>query len=195
MNNIQQVPAHPLEKMNGMAERITLPGSGIEVVVRRADVEALTADALRFAFTTPVLQQVAQDWATRAGEAAKVPGQLDRPQPALDMGQQMELARQMNAATFRAVVVAPKLDDLIAMYGGDEQLADFGMGSDFKVLKDAVDRLNPATPEHQERDKSQGAAVPAPEGGQPEQHGGEVRETAPRAADPEPRDAGDGGPV
>lgn len=161
MNEIQQVAQHPLEKMQNMAERVTLPGSGIEVVVRRGDIEAITQDAMRFALNTGTMQEVAAEWAKAANEHAAEPGGQKRQQAQLSALEMLDVARKTEAAVIRAVVAAPPLDDLIAAYGGSAELPDLGLGTDYAALKAAVDRLNPT---NQEQDKSPGEAVSASSG-------------------------------
>lgn len=171
-SQIQQTPQHPLERMRGLAERITLPASGIEVVIRKADVEAITQDSMKFALNTSLLKEVAQTWAKEAGEASRDAGQTSRPEMPLDTAEMLELARKMEVALLRNVVAAPPLDELITLYGGSDQLADFGMGSDYRALLDAVNRLNPSKDEQKkEQDKSQSAAIPTPECSDAEQSG------------------------
>lgn len=126
----QQPPRHPLEDMPNMAERVTLPASGIEVVVRRADVDALSQDALRQGLGISGIDQLA------LGDTAQLAASVGAMQ-ALDLVQTVE------AFIFRSVIAAPPLDELAARYGGNVNLPDFGMGSDYRFLQGVVDRLNP----------------------------------------------------
>lgn len=148
--------------MPGAAERITLPMSGIEVVVRRGDIDAIMQDGMKFALNTEAMQDVAQAWAKTATEETKEEGVPERPQGQLTAAQLLEISQKTEAAVFRAVVTAPLLDDLMARYGGNDSLPDFGMGPDYGVLKEVVNRLNPAP--DKEQAKSPGAGVPAPQG-------------------------------
>lgn len=152
---------HPLERFPGATKRVTLPMTGLEVVVRRADVDAITADAMKMTLQTGALREVAQGWAQEAaGEAAKDSTTPPRPQMALPPEMEIILMQEANRAVLRSVVVLPTLDELMAEYGGRDSDPDLGLGPDFKALMAAVNEMNPAGGGAEAETKSE--AVPAP---------------------------------
>lgn len=173
---LQQVPAHPLERFPGAAKRFTMPMTGIEVVVRRADVDIITADCMKATLQTGVLREVAAEWAKTASESAKEDEKPERYQPELTPEQMLALNREAERAVIRATVIAPAFDDLLALYGGLESHADLGMGPDYRVLVAAVNEMNP-TPTDEEGDarRDEAKSVAAPKRGAAQRAGGKVQ--------------------
>lgn len=164
------LPVHPFEKV-GAAKWLRLPLLGVEVIVRRVDVDAITADAFRATLSTGTLKEVAQKWAAEAAEAAQQKdGKAPRPQPALAPEDEITLSIEAGKAVLRNAVVTPTLDELLTTYGAapDNTYADLGLGTDYSVLMAAVNEMNPTSPNPKEAaaakegEKSPGAAVPPP---------------------------------
>ncbi|MCP2015616.1 hypothetical protein L1280_002784 [Deinococcus sp. HSC-46F16] len=169
---------HPLEKFAGATKRITLPMSGIEVVVRRADVDAITNDAMKTTFQTGVLREVAAEWAKEAAEETRPEGSQPRPQPQLSPDQLLVIQAEATRAVLRNTVILPTLDELMELYGGGEQFADLGFGPDYQPLMDAVNELNPTTRDEKgnltqagDAQRDQAKSVAAPERGDAAQSG------------------------
>lgn len=169
-------PAHPFEKFPGATRRVILPLSGVEVVVRRVDVEAVTSGCVLHAFRTGVLQDVAQEWARQSAEDTQDPTQPRRPAPELGMEDGLKLSRAIEVGILRNAVLAPPFDDLMALYGGSEAADDLGFGPDYSVLIGAANELNP--PKAGEVERAAARMFPVPAGRDAGEPGGEVREAA-----------------
>lgn len=134
---------HPFERFPNATRRVTLPLSGFEVVVRKIDIDAVTAGGLRYALSLPALERVATLWANEAAKESEQDGQR-RPQPTMEPEEKRALEHAVEVAVLRNALLAPTLDDLLLEYGGSEGLDDLGLGPDYGVLLRVVAALNPA---------------------------------------------------
>ena len=137
-----QTPRQPIENFHGMSERVTLPGSKIEVVIRQVDTEVITLDGVSESASAGELLQVAAAYAessTKTMSDSNVADMMKLPTMALSV---LEMMRRSRNATLREAVVAPSLDELREIYGGRRDSADLGMGRDYSFLSNAVERFN-----------------------------------------------------
>lgn len=124
---------HPLEKVPGATQLVTLPLLGVDVVIRRVDVAAVSLASMRDLMKDPELKAVL---------SAATP----------DEHMKLEATARVQQRLVRTALIRPKAAELLAQYGVDEDETspDMGMGPDFTVLVEAIMQLNPGltgTPE------------------------------------------------
>lgn len=124
---------HPAERLPGLTKRVTL-SSGIEVLLRRVDLEAVTLDATQHVMNRHELLQVAGEHAQEAAQAVAALDPGGRRPSALSV--EAESALAVSKSVLRATLLQPRLEELIALYGGreDQSEPDLGLGPDFADL-------------------------------------------------------------
>lgn len=114
----EQRTPHPALSLPGFTRPVTL-STGLEVHIRKVDVEAVTLDAARHAAG-----------ALGEGEAA----------PRVE--EQVALTIDVRRRLLKASLIQPTLPELMTVYGGTDEDADLGLGTDLTVLLEAVDEFN-----------------------------------------------------
>ncbi len=159
---------HPLEAFPSAVKYLTLPTTGVEVVIRRLDIDAITADASRTVLNMPAVREVAQAWAAEAAEKTKSDTPT-RPQVSLPPEVMLEIDRAARQGMLRAAVLRPTLDELVSLYGGSTETADLGLGPDYGYLLSEVDGFSNTKPG--DAQKEQAKSLAPSKRGQPAQPG------------------------
>ncbi|GGO32721.1 hypothetical protein [Deinococcus humi] len=170
---MDQTKPHPLESFPGATLAVTLPMTGLEVIIRKLDVEAIRNDGMRTALSLPALREVSQSFAQiAAGEMQKGDG------PARNRGElppevMLDIEREMKRALIRTALIRPDLDTLVALYGGSLEAPDLGLGPDYSYLAGQIDTFS--SPQAGEAEKDAARTFPVSERGSAERSGGKVR--------------------
>lgn len=152
---------HPLEKFPGMTKTLTLPLSGVEVVIRKVDMEVLTQDMALASMKSSDLMQVAARYSNEVSEETSGTSVSERLMQEIDTG---ELMKNIRSGLLREAVIRPTIDQLRAeVYGGRADSSDLGMGPDYSYLVKAVDEFN-AKPKDEDGE-AKAAAFPETVGG------------------------------
>ncbi|MFB9991221.1 hypothetical protein ACFFLM_04390 [Deinococcus oregonensis] len=113
---------HPALALKGFTKPVTL-GTGIEVHIRKLDMDVITQAAARDAVASGLLT-------------------IDEANTA-NVGEQLGLAIEVKTRVLKASLVQPTLTELVEIYGGTMDEADFGLGNDMSLILEAVDKFNP----------------------------------------------------
>ena len=133
-----QPARQPVENMPGMAQRVSLTYSQQEVVIRKLDMNAITQDQVLHTLRGRDLSEVANTYAKSVNDASDAAQVMDAQ---LD---QVALMQQIQRGMLRESLVAPTLEELVAVYGGRMDSPDLGMGPDYSQLMAAVDAFQNA---------------------------------------------------
>ena len=155
---------HPLERFPGATRTVTAPMTGLPVVIRKVDFDAITLDSARFVLSGPAMREVAQEWAARATEEMKEDGETPRPRGSLPPEAELEIQREASRAALRCALLRPTLDELVAEYGGSLDEADLGLGSDFSWLAGEVSAFSKPQPTPAQKEQARTFPVDARSG-------------------------------
>lgn len=157
---MKEAQPHPLQKFPGLTTTVTLPLTGIQVLIRRLDVAAFTTDAMRTVLNIPAMREAAQAFATQAAEQLKEPGKQGRPRGELPPEIMLEIQRESERGLLRAALLRPTLDELVGMHGAQGTEPDLGM-PDYSFLVNAVDEFSAGKPGDAEKDRARAFPVAA----------------------------------
>ena len=136
---------HPQEAFPGFTERLTL-SSGVVVLLRRVDVEAITLDTAAHVLNSfALLEQGAQHAKDVVAEVVSRDPYAMRPPSFEQFAAQAETVLEVSQRTIKAALLTPRLEALVAMYGGREDMSepDLGLGNDYSLLLSKIDSMNP----------------------------------------------------
>lgn len=170
---MEETQRHPLEAFPGATQAVTLPMTGLEVVIRKLDVEAVRNDAMRTVLSLPALREVSQMFAAEAAGEAQKGGDPQRNRGQLPPEVMLDIQRESQRALIRSALIRPDLGALIGLYGGSLDAPDLGLGPDYSVLATAIDEFS--SPQAGEAQKEDARTFPVPERGDAERPGGKVR--------------------
>lgn len=170
---MEEMKRHPLEAFPGATLAVTLPMTGLEVVIRKLDVEAITNDAIRTVLSLPALREVSQTFAALAAGEAQKGGDPARSRGELSTEVALDIERESRRALIRSALIRPDLDTLIGLYGGTLDAPDMGLGPDYSHLAGAIDTFSSVRAG--EAQKEAARTFPVSERGDVERPGGKVR--------------------
>ncbi|WP_161884051.1 hypothetical protein [Deinococcus alpinitundrae] len=134
---------HPALKLKGFTKTVEL-STGVEVIIKKLNIEAYTMDAARHVMSTPALLTAAGEYAKESAAAIE---SVDGQAPTMSREQILETSLQIQEKLLRGALIEPKLEALIEMYGGSLEEPDYGLGPDLTVLLNAVQEFSAPTPE------------------------------------------------
>lgn len=135
--------SHPALKLKGFTKTVTL-STGVEVIIKKLNIEAYTMDAARHVMSTPALLTAAGEYAKESAAAIE---SVDGQAPAMSREQMLETSVQLQEKLLRAALIEPKLEALVELYGGTLEEPDYGLGPDLTVLLEAVQEFSAPAPE------------------------------------------------
>ncbi|GAA4002665.1 hypothetical protein GCM10022631_11710 [Deinococcus rubellus] len=125
---------HPALKLKGFTKTVTL-STGIDVIIKKLNIEAYTMDAARHVMSTPALLTAAGEYAKESAAAIE---SVDGQAPTMSREQMLETSLQIQEKLLRGALIEPKLEALVELYGGSLEEPDYGLGPDLTVLLEAV---------------------------------------------------------
>ncbi|AWN22214.1 hypothetical protein DKM44_02325 [Deinococcus irradiatisoli] len=134
---------HPATLLKGFTKTVTL-STGVEVIIKKLNIEAYTMDAARHVMSTPALMTAAGEYARESAAAIE---SVDGPSPAMSREQMLETSLQIQEKLLRGALIEPKLEALIELYGGSLEEPDYGLGPDLTMLLEAVNDFSSPKPE------------------------------------------------
>lgn len=129
---------HPATLLKGFTKTVEL-STGVEVIIKKLNIEAYTMDAARHVMSTPALLTAAGEYAKESAAAIE---SVDGQAPAMSREQMMETSIQLQEKLLRAALIAPRLEALVELYGGGLEEPDYGLGPDLTVLLEAVQEFS-----------------------------------------------------
>lgn len=181
MTEAPAIRPHPLEQFPGATRTVTAPMTGLPVLIRKVDYDVITLDCTKTVLSSPAMRAVAQGWAEEAGKEMQQPGEQSRPRGELPPEMGLEIQRQSELALLRSALLRPTLDELVALYGGDMQTPDLGLGPDFSYLAGEVDDFSKPKPAPEQLEAAR--TFPVPAGGGAAQPGEGVQQEAERTGE------------
>jgi len=134
---------HPATLLKGFTKTVTL-STGVEVIIKRLNIEAYTMDAARHVMSTPALLTAAGEYAKESAAAIE---SVDGQAPSMSREQMLETSIQIQEKLLRGALIQPKLEELLELYGGSLAEPDYGLGPDLTALLDAVQEFSAPAPE------------------------------------------------
>ncbi|MBZ9753173.1 hypothetical protein K7W42_20260 [Deinococcus sp. HMF7604] len=122
MTTVEIRAPHPALALPGFTRAVEL-STGITVHIRRVDRTAFTMALSRHFAAQGQLDQMVADGANLADQ----------------LGFVLELRHRI----FKASLIQPTLPELLALYGGDLEQEDFGLGCDLEILDLAIAEFSP----------------------------------------------------
>lgn len=138
-----EIKRHPLEAFPNAVKTLILPQTGIEVVIRRLDFDAITTDATKTVLSSPAMREAALLFAQEASETLN-DGTPKRPRGDLPMEAMLDIQRESERGLLRNAILRPTLDELVALYGGNMEAPapDLGLGPDFSFLTGEIEAFS-----------------------------------------------------
>lgn len=152
---------HPLERFPNATHRVTLPMTGVEVLIRKLDIGAITVDCTRTVLSVPAMREAAQAFAAQAAKQLAEPGRTARPRGELPPEIALEIQRESERGILRSALLRPTLDELVSLYGGRPTDPDLGLGPDYSALVGAIDAFSGAKAGDAEKERAQAFPVAA----------------------------------